>query len=224
MFKKSVVNVVCICFSIVALNASAAVVSLDWKNAGDNLITRDLETGLDWLDLTETNNRSYNFVSSQLGAGGYFEGFRYATSAEVVALWSNFAIDLSPTGSGTIETTGLPQGLVDASNMLGNILHDAYPSFYSYGLMGMTGDELPYNVSEDTHFWMGAFHEFDSDVMTVFPINAFDHGNPVSSIGTGSYLVATTTNPPEVPVPAAVWLFGSGLLSLVAVARREKTV
>jgi len=30
-------------------------------------------------------------------------------------------------------------------------------------------------------------------------------------------------NPPAVPVPAAVWLFGSGLLGLVGVARRRKT-
>jgi len=28
--------------------------------------------------------------------------------------------------------------------------------------------------------------------------------------------------PPAVPVPAAVWLFGSGLLGLVGVARRKK--
>jgi hypothetical protein len=30
--------------------------------------------------------------------------------------------------------------------------------------------------------------------------------------------------PPEVPVPAAVWLFGSGLLGLVGVARRKKVI
>ena len=29
---------------------------------------------------------------------------------------------------------------------------------------------------------------------------------------------------PEVPVPAAVWLFGSGLLGLVGIARRKKTI
>lgn len=32
----------------------------------------------------------------------------------------------------------------------------------------------------------------------------------------------TSTHPPEVPVPAAVWLFGSGLVGLVGVARRRK--
>ena len=29
-------------------------------------------------------------------------------------------------------------------------------------------------------------------------------------------------NSPVVPVPAAVWLFGSGLLGLVGIARRKK--
>jgi len=38
---------------------------------------------------------------------------------------------------------------------------------------------------------------------------------------TGSFLTAKAG--PVVPVPAAVWLFGSGLLGLVAVARRKKT-
>lgn len=33
---------------------------------------------------------------------------------------------------------------------------------------------------------------------------------------------STTTTPPPVPLPAAVWLFGSGLLGLVGVSRRRK--
>lgn len=34
--------------------------------------------------------------------------------------------------------------------------------------------------------------------------------------------VTMTVAPPEIPVPAAVWLFGSGLLGLIGVARRKK--
>ena len=37
-----------------------------------------------------------------------------------------------------------------------------------------------------------------------------------------NYVDGVATNP--VPVPAAVWLFGSGLIGLVGVARRKKTV
>ena len=37
-------------------------------------------------------------------------------------------------------------------------------------------------------------------------------------------LTCTDCAPPEIPVPAAVWLFGSGLLGLVGVARRKARV
>ena len=51
--------------------------------------TLDTATGLDWLDLTATQNYSFNQVSSLLGAGGSFEGYRYATAAEVKTFWAN---------------------------------------------------------------------------------------------------------------------------------------
>jgi uncharacterized repeat protein (TIGR01451 family) len=93
--------------------ARAALVSTDWQTAGDNLITRDATSGLDWLDLTQTANRSYNDVSSQLGAGGQFAGFRYATQAEVTALFSQF---------------GLPFGFTPMSNAL----HAGAQSFHAF--------------------------------------------------------------------------------------------
>lgn len=45
------------------------------------------------------------------------------------------------------------------------------------------------------------------------------HGNPGSAFFYGERLVP----PPEIPLPASVWLFGSGLLGLVGVARRRRT-
>jgi hypothetical protein len=36
--------------------------------------------------------------------------------------------------------------------------------------------------------------------------------------------ISITADVAAVPVPAAVWLFGSGLLGLIGVARRKKTV
>lgn len=51
--------------------------------------TTDTQTGLDWLDVTETFQRSYNDVSSQFGVGGEFEGWRYATMDELLSLIFN---------------------------------------------------------------------------------------------------------------------------------------
>lgn len=47
--------------------------------------------------------------------------------------------------------------------------------------------------------------------------------NIIFSNGAVLQIDAVASNPPaEIPVPAAVWLFGSGLLGLVGVARRKK--
>jgi len=50
-----------------------------------------------------------------------------------------------------------------------------------------------------------------------FSLESFD-GEVIS---TDFLATQTTRSVPEVPVPAAVWLFGSGLLGLVGVARRK---
>jgi hypothetical protein len=50
-----------------------------------------------------------------------------------------------------------------------------------------------------------------------FGVKVLEHDQPATY---ASFTVSGA--PPEIPVPAAVWLFGSGLLGLVGVARRKK--
>jgi hypothetical protein len=66
--------------------ASAALIEVDLFTQGDKLLTLDTSTGLEWLDLTVTENESYNSIIG--GFGGFItgEGFRYATEAEIAAL------------------------------------------------------------------------------------------------------------------------------------------
>ncbi|MGD9636871.1 MAG: PEP-CTERM sorting domain-containing protein [Pirellulales bacterium] len=52
----------------------------------------DTSTNLLWLDNDETYNRSFNDVSNKLAPGGEFEGWRYATNAEVATLMANAGI------------------------------------------------------------------------------------------------------------------------------------
>ncbi|MCW8854171.1 MAG: hypothetical protein OQK72_05690, partial [Gammaproteobacteria bacterium] len=56
-------------------SVNAAIISVDWQSAGDNLITQDTDSGLEWLDLTVTNGVSLSEIYAQLDVGGTYEGW-----------------------------------------------------------------------------------------------------------------------------------------------------
>ncbi len=75
-----------------ALPASAALIEGDWKIAGDKALLHDTAAGLTWLDLGRTGGRSYDDVAANLGVGGDFAGFRFASRSEVIGLFSSAGI------------------------------------------------------------------------------------------------------------------------------------
>ncbi|QYZ65040.1 MAG: PEP-CTERM sorting domain-containing protein [Gammaproteobacteria bacterium (ex Lamellibrachia satsuma)] len=80
-----------LCFGLVTLATTAtnaALLSADWNSVGDELITVD-DSGLEWLDLTVTSGMTYNQVSAQLGAGGMFEGFSFASRSLLATLFDS---------------------------------------------------------------------------------------------------------------------------------------
>lgn len=92
MVCKSIIGAACACLTVVSFSANAAIVSVDWQAAGDDLITRDTVSGIEWLDLTVTSNRSYNDISSKLGSGQEFDGWRYATLSEITDFFETFGV------------------------------------------------------------------------------------------------------------------------------------
>lgn len=52
---------------------------------------KDTSTGLVWMDFGINNGQSYNHVSSQLGAGGDYSGWRLPSAEEVYMLWDHVA-------------------------------------------------------------------------------------------------------------------------------------
>jgi hypothetical protein len=212
MLFKFIIGAAFTCLTYVSFNVSAGTVSVDWKTAGDNLITHDDVSGLQWLDLTETYGLTYDYVSGQLGAGGEFEGFRYATDAEVQNLWSNFGIDLSA-GAPT-STSSLDSNVETAAGFLGNTWNMYAWWDYPFGASGITA-----SVSGAGHTAMGAY-QTDWGTTVYETVGAIIVGDALPNIQPyGSYLVLAS----PVPIPAAVWLFASGLLGLVSVARRKKS-
>jgi len=61
----------------------------------------------------------------------------------------------------------------------------------------------------------------DGDTYTLIYSATVPDGDP-SNFGNTQYLLSLTGTVSAVPVPAAVWLFGSGLIGLAGVARRRK--
>ncbi len=218
MLNKSTIGVAGFCLAFLCSNVNAELVNHYWKTDGDNLITRDTVTNLDWLDLTETNDMSYNDVSAQLGAGGMFEGFRYATNAEVIALWSNnFATDLSA-GAPRDAFGPATQGVIDAAGFFGNIWNEYDPGDYDYGVTGLTSTSNP--SDSNSHSLLGALHWWKMEFYTENFWYVQDDAIWVGS-NIGSYLVSDNAVS-SVPVPGAIWLFTSGLLGLISIARHNK--
>lgn len=180
----------------------------------------DTATGLDWLKLTETSNRSYNDISSQLGVGGEFEGWRYATGAEFEAmLFGQGATAMSCYEAGTnfCGWSTLNQGIGEQQlNMLGDPFeqylygHDVQ-GFYGYSI-GILADMY----SPDQH-WAVYILDLEpaADYIYTHQYTPYNfQADPMQA----SYLVRTAA----VPLPAAVYLFSAGLPLVIGAARRKR--
>ena len=81
-----------ICLFFYSVSSHAALISRDWITVNDAALTYDTDTGLEWLDITVTAGFSYNEVTAELGVGGAYEGFEFASRQQVIDLF--LAVDL----------------------------------------------------------------------------------------------------------------------------------
>lgn len=202
---------------VLSTNVSAALVGIDdaqmaflgTPEDGFN-ITLDDTTGLEWLDWSLTLNRSYIDVFSQT-QGGNLMGWRYATASEFESL----AI-----------AAGIPTAFIDAAP---GGTHAGFEVLNSFLGSGST-DNSSIAISATTLASPTPTHSLGGflDTQLTFLVPGVDpfslntkFGDQYAGSILGSALVREVS---AVPIPAAVWLFGSGLLSLVGVARRKTHV
>ncbi len=216
MIYKSVMGVVGAGLLAASFNASAMPVSVDWQSAGDGLITFDAASGLEWLDLTYTTNRSYNDISSKFGAGLEFEGWRYANSGELAGLWTEFGGNGSYTGWSSANN-----GLVDTiTALMGETWCLSSPCAQNgRGSQGILAD------SNGTYANFYAYM-YDSDGTSTLDLLSNRWGT-VSTAAEfaryGSYLVRESA-PGSVPVPepSIAVLMASALIAFGAVKRKSR--
>lgn len=118
---------------------AAAVVQADWLAAGDGLVTRDLDNGLEWLDLTQTTGLTVAQAISQTSAGGRLAGWRYANMDELFAFYGSAVAPVKPSANGNTPVIDFtPADLVSLRNfvdLLGITLQYSFRSD-TIGLIG----------------------------------------------------------------------------------------
>lgn len=186
----------------------------------------DTASRLDWLKLTETFNRSYDDVSSKFGTGQEFEGWVYATGEQFEALVFNQGATAMTCTNGTMfcgwsaDNNGIAAPMI---NLLGDTGEQQLNGELTPGLTVWTVGILA-DVHDANSHWEAELYDYDFNPLTSAQDNISTHDtfidNAILPNYGGSFLVRVSA----VPIPGAVWLFGSGLLGLIGMARRRKTV
>ena len=126
--QKWIAGLFCWVWMLGAGPAAAQLVSRDDPVFGPGSITFDPLTSLEWLDVTESANRSYNDLigldgSDEFAPGGDFEGFQHATAAEVALLAQHAGI-ANPFGQFMVPGLFVPvqdlQSLIGVTTTLSN--------------------------------------------------------------------------------------------------------
>ena len=192
-------------------HSNAALVEVDLFTTGDGLLIRDTVNNLEWLDVTQTVGMS---ASDSIAAYESY-GFSLATASDVIQLYTEAGIvDISDGG-----TTRTPENVPGVFLLLTLMNHteEAFrDNTWVHGFIDDFGDPLTVTLARFTDNVVGA--------PTLDAENGYAHVNTNglwsvddSDAYVGSFLVRTSV----VPVPAAIWLFGSGLIGLAAVSRRK---
>jgi len=165
--------------------------------------TTDTATGLDWLDVTQTQGLSYNAVTSLFGST--LAGWQFATLAQVSKLYDD-AGGAQPYDFSN-STQGAPAALL--LSLLGDTDAFGFPSGW-----GLTADpDTSGGIgSPSAHFL--SFYSFFPPTTEYLLVPFSSQFDTDGNVWIGSFLV----RPSQVPEPRSLVLLGSGMLALMLAA------
>ncbi len=209
-------------------SANAALTSGTDTTFGADSITIDSETGLEWLDLTYSTNISFNDMTGRLSeAGNDFEGWRYATKDEIDAFW------ISGGSDGPCDSSCAPTWMIPLMQLWGTTpVKWATPSGTfeecvapCYANRFLTGEIDPDDSWDDGHMYgaMGVNPVYDPVIGSAYS-TLWTPGDYFADPSYASALVRGGVPVTVVPVPAAIWLFGTALIGLVGYGKRKSKV
>lgn len=166
--------------TLAPFSANAGLILINDKKFDDKGdITVDLQTGIEWLDLTVTANRSYNDVQNDLSnEGGAFspsDRWRYATMQEIKTLFSN---TLAPDfGGGYQKITSQDKQVADFIGLFSDTFvdheDDAWNISLNHGKPYAAGRSLGFYFCEGNENQVNFAEVNDGDFITIGPDDPF---------------------------------------------------
>jgi hypothetical protein len=175
---------------------------------GANTLTIDTSSGLAWLNVTLTAGMSYNQVLAATLPGGEFQGFRYATAPEVLALYNDAGIP----GRGIYPvSTPAAQSIRSLVSLVGV----TFTQYGNPGAIGITGTVDSAGVELSSALYCTMENGTTGYLVTGVPSDATGYGVTYGTPTVGSWLVYS------VPEPASCCIVALSGLSLLLFRRRK---
>lgn len=193
-----------LCLSFASAGACAALISNDLNSTADGLLTLDTDTGLEWLDLSETFNMSVADVQPLISSGGSLDSFRLAQATEVHGLMANAGLPIS-TSTGTISYSAADLG---AADVLTALLGETVGRHYGASYRGARGHLLDNGADRVVGYYTINDNRLFNDYFA----------NNSEWPGAGVWLVRSANAVPEPGTMAALGLALAGL----GLTRRRK--
>lgn len=195
----------------------------------------------------------FNSSSDYTGITSVSNATLSSTQTFFGALWTAHHVQMFGPGSYTFDTTAYNGGANSESGMMsmtvganqigahmlfdwnGNLGIDVVNVWNKTGTFSTCGASAPDPVNGINCLWTGPTNTVGNTASTVFSLVSTDNngdgtlgvpmaaGGPFAGNNANFNLKGAVVALAPVPVPAAVWLFGSGLLGLVGIARRKKS-
>ncbi len=210
---KSSAFALSIATALLSSYAQAATVVVDDANFGSGTVLRDTTNNLDYLRLDLTMGYGYNGVLAESGAGGVFEGWVVATESNMQSLGVSSGITGGSTDPAQIA---IAESLRDWFCPAATCVNLSSSHEYARGLLSDAGPDFSDGEPSLLAFSIGRRFNVQPNEVD-FRVSGFG-----SYRGTNEEIWLVRDSVSAVPVPAAAWLFGSGLIGLVGMSRRKK--
>ena len=209
MTFKSLITTTCACLTMVSFNTNAALI----ERLG-GLAYYDNVADLTWL--ADANAAGINMNWNDANA--------WAASLDVAGVtgW-RLPETLQPdAGCSLVDGNGQDYGTGCTGSEMGNLFYNVLGGVADVSILDThnANYDLFSNVISAS-YWSSTEYEFNTGFAWIFGMPTGSQSFSTKSADYYAWAVYSGDVSP-VPVPAAVWLFGSGLLGLVGVARRKK--